>query len=308
MNGALARRVLLALIPVALLSTSSLALSGLTPLPQTSTDAPQEEPAQPEEVRPPRFTSAAPGMPGMAPDNEPAQPEQVVQATEEDTSTVLAQIAEEPLPELVVDRTALNQALAELDRAAEQAKLAVTALDADAQRRYIQETINLLAGSGDAAFRPVTPGASAAAYRGVRPLLIEARVVREAAEVQWIAAVQRQLEARSKRLAEIVQAGAADGTVPAPPPPLDLNAVVGPTGVLGTRGVRPEDQAAELVTKAIRQAGEALRLVPAAQHESVSEAGPVTTNSASDQATQAMEWVVKLLESARKIVQIAVDR
>lgn len=310
MSGAVVRRVLLALIPVALLSTASLALSGLAPLSLTSTEEPQEEPARTEEVRPPRFPPAAPVA---VPDTETGAPERVAQATQqatqEDPDAELARIAEEPLPELVVDKTALTQAMAELNRAAEQAKLAVTALDADAQQRYIQEAINLLAGSGDAAFGPVTPGASAAAYPGVRPLLIEARVVREAAEVQWIAAVQRQLEARSKRLAEIAQAGAGDGTVPPPPPPsLDLNAAVGPTGVLGTRGVRPEEQASELVRQAIRQAAEALRMVPPVQHESVSEAGPVVTNSASDQATQAMEWVVRLLESARKIVQIAVER
>lgn len=308
MSNALIRRIVLAAIPVLLLSTASLAITGLTQQPQfaVSTTA-EEEAAQPEEATTTTATAptdAAGAMPAktLVAQNAPGTQttEQAVQTTEQ------AEQAEEPLPELVVDKTPLTQAMAELDRAIAQSKLSVTALDAGTQQRYIQEAINLLAGSGDAAFRRVTE--AAAEYRGVRPLLIEARVKREAAEVQWLVAVQRQMEARGRRLAEVAQAGQADGTVPAPPPAVvDLSATVGPTGVLGTRGVRPEEQAADLVARALKQASEALKTASTRRQTSIQD-GDADLNHASDQAAQAMEWVVKMLESARKIVQIAIER
>ncbi len=283
MNGSMARRLLLALIPVALLTTASLALTGAAQQPLRIAMMPTIE--QSAEDVPPHVMSAV-TVPARVltaqagqPANQPAQPTDQQQAQPAEQ--------EEPLPELVVDKTPLTQAMADIDRALEQAKLSVTSLDS--QQRYIQETINLLAGSADAGFR-LTSGASAESYKGVRPLLIQARVTREAAEVQWIAAVQRQVEARAKKLAELVQAGNPDGTVPAPQPAtLDLSATVGPTGVLGTRGVRVEEQATELVSRAIRLSTEAL-------------------NPNADEATLIMGKVVRMLETAKKIIQIAIDR
>lgn len=292
------KRVLLALIPVAFLATASLALSGISQ-PFTTMNSPAEE-------------ETAPAVPPRIPAVKYAEKTVVAQAPSQSSDTDSEQVAqtgdplaEEPLPELVVDKTQLNQASADLLRAMEQAKLAVTALDADAQTRYIQETLNYLVGAGDSAFRLVAHSRPADEYKGIRPLLVEARVVREAAEVQWIAAVQRQLEARLKKRAEIAQAG--DSTVPQPSTSNEIAATVGPTGVLGTRGVRPEEQAHELVSRAIKQATEALRFTSATPMPSIAD-GDASVRHASDDATQAMESVVRILQSVQKIIQIAVDR
>jgi hypothetical protein len=294
------KRVLLALIPVAFLATASLALSGISQ-PFMTMDSPAAEEAAP--AVPPRIPAVSYAektvvaqIPTLSSDTDT---EQVAQADDP--------LAEEPLPELVVDKSQLNQASADLLRAMEQAKLAVTALDADTQTKYIQETLNYLVGSGDSTFRLVAHSRPADEYKGMRPLLVEARVVREAAEVQWIAAVQRQLEARLKRLAEIAQAGSPDSTVPQPSTSNEIAATVGPTGVLGTRGVRPEEQAHELVSRAIKQATEALRFTSATPMPSIAD-GDASVRHASDDATQTMESVVRILQSVQKIIQIAVDR
>ncbi len=285
MKGSLARRLLLALIPVALLTTASLALTGGAQQPLRIAMMPTID--QSAEVPPPHVMSAVtvPARVLTAQAGQPATPEQPAQTI---SQAQPAEVPEEPLPDLVVDKTPLTQAMADIDKALEQAKLAVTALDV-VQRGHIQETVNLLAGSADAGFR-LRSGASAESYKGVRPMLIQARVTREAAEVQWIAAVQRQVEARVKKLAELAQAGNPEGTVPAPQiTTIDLSATVGPTGVLGTRGVRVEEQATEVVSRAIRLSTEALSTTP-------------------DETTLIMEKVVRMLETAKKIIQIAIDR
>ncbi len=305
MNGSMARRLLLALIPVALLTTASLALNGgaqqplrVAAMPTLVQSAVATPPHVMSAVTLPARTLIAQAAPPVAP-NQPAQPA--------DQQAQPAEPQDEPLPELVVDKTSLTQAMADIDQALEQAKLSVTSLDGTSQQRYIQETVNFLAGSADAGFR-LMPGASADSYNGVRPLLIQARVTREAAEVQWIAAVQRQLEARAKKLAELAQAGNAEGTVPAPQTPaIGLSATVGPSGVLGTRGVRVEEQATDLVNRAIRQATEALRLAPTTS-QGPREADNVGVSASTDQASQTMESVVRTLEAAKKIIQIAIDR
>ncbi|MGQ0568240.1 MAG: hypothetical protein ACT4P5_01725 [Armatimonadota bacterium] len=316
MKGRTVQRVLLALIPVALLTTGSLAFSVLNHQPVPTDSAPvAEEPAQPtDEAAPPRYmTSPNTAFKTLVAQNQPAptsdQTAQADEQAEQKKITEIAQVAEEPLPELVVDKTPLTQALVELNRATEQAKLAITSLDAAGQARYIQEAINLLAGFEDPNFVAVTGTASAHNYKGVRPMLVQARVIREAAEVQWVAAVQQQMEARAKRLAEIAQAGSTNGTALLPSQgTTDLAAVVGPTGVLGTRGVRPEEQATELVSRAIRQATDALRMMPGHSPSGSAENVGSSLGNASDQATQTMEFVVRILESAKKIVQIAIDR
>jgi hypothetical protein len=310
MKGTVPRRILLALIPVAILATASLALTGTTQQPVRVALMPTAEQAvqTADETSPHVPAAGTPSSKTVAAETgqtaNPGQTAQPAQQTTEQAQPV--ELPPEPLPELIVDKTPLTDAMTDIDRALEQAKLAVTALDAPSQQRYIQEAINLLAGSTDAGFRPLTAGASAESYRGVRPLLIQARVMREAAEVQWIAAVQHQLDARAKKLAEIAQAGNAAGTVPPPPENTDLSSTVGPTGVLGTRGVRVEEQATELVSRAIRQATEALRLVPVRSQSSTPEGEALTQNT--DQATQVMEAVVRMLESAKKIIQIAIER
>lgn len=302
MFGAIAKRTLLALIPIAILTTAGLALTGVTQLPVKFVGTPSEE----EAVVPPATDPAAVPQRTLVAQNQPsAQPDQTAQASEQ------AEAVEEPLPVLVVDKAALASALAEIDRAAAQAKLAVTSLDADAQQRYIQETINLLAGSADPLFQRLAQAGNGDVYKGVRPLLIEARVIREAAEVQWIAAVQRQIEASARKHAELVaQAGTGTGVTPQPVPAsagAEIAAVVGPTGVLGTRGMRPEEQAAELVSRAIRQASGALGTIVNRRQGYIQEGG-VDPNHASEQASDTMDAVLRMLDSARKIIQIAADR
>jgi hypothetical protein len=303
MSAKMLHRIGLALIPVALLTSVSLAFSVMSrPAAEVTSTPPAEESVVPVVTPLPPTTPAEDTS--KRPVTGPAPEPDAIAQTDEQQHVVIQEIAEEPLPELVIDKTALHKAMADLDRAMEQAKLAVTALDADAQARYVQETINVLGGYADPAFR-ATAAASSEMYPGVRPLLIEARVVREAVEVQWIAAVQRQLEARAKKLAEIAQAGGTI-TVPMPPASIDLSATVGPAGVLGTRGVRPEEQALEIVSRTIRQSADALRAIPqAGATVNVEMDG---TSRASDQATSVMEYVVRQLETARKIIQIAIDR
>ncbi len=293
------KRVLLALIPVALLTTASLALTHVIDAPFITPSMTSTE----EATRPSSTEAAAPRVPTAVTVESktvtaqaPAQP----QTTDQTTEPVQAaeQEQEEPLPELVVDKAPLTQAMADLDKAIQQAKLAVTAVDAASQSKYIQETVNLLAGREEPNFRLTALSGTPASYRGVSSLLVEARVKREAAEVQWIAAVQRQLEAHTKRLAEVAQAGQPNGTVSPQQPTVDLNATVGPTGVLGTRGVRPEEQANELVSRAIKQIIEALRIVSAQPRSNVSD-GDVQQGYASDEATRMMESAVKMLETAK---------
>lgn len=306
------KRVLLALIPVALLATASLAFTNVIDDPYFTTTLTSSE-----DATPPSSTAAAPQVPSsvavesktttaQAPTQQPAPSDQATQpaVVAEETEQV------EPLPELVVDKTPLTSALIDLDKAIQQAKLSVTAVDATSQIRYIQESLNLIAGREEPNFRLTAQSdPNGATYRGVSPLLVEARVKREAAEVQWIAAVQSQLEAHSKKLAELAQAGQTDGTVPQPQAPvLDLSATVGPTGVLGTRGMRPEEQANDLINRAIKQAIEAMRFSSAVRPSGSVSDGDVQHAYASDDATRVMESVVRTLETAKKIVQIAIDR
>jgi hypothetical protein len=310
--------MLLALVAVATLATTSLALAGATPQPLRVAFMPTagqlDEPAPVVSQAPPAnqvntTTNPAPSSPPPAQNGQAVTTDQTPQTQPVPAATDQAQPAElqeEPLPELVVDKTPLTDAMLAIDQALEQAKLAVTALDVPSQQRYIQETINLLAGSSDASFRPLATGAGAESYKGVRPLLIQARVTREAAEVQWIAAVQRQLDARAKKMADLAQVGSAAGTVPPPAPSTDLSATVGSAGVLGTRGVRVEEQATELVSRAIRQAADALRLGAAPGQPGTAEVD--TSSQSTDQASQMMDSAVKMLESAKQIIQIAIDR
>jgi len=272
------KRVLLALIPVAFLATASLAISGFNSQPFLVASPFEDEATTANPPRTPSQTVTTKTVVAQSP-TQSSDTEQVAQADDP--------LREEPLPELVVDKTQLNQAMADLFRAIEQAKLAVTALDADSQNRYIQETINYLAGASQPEFRLVAQSGPADGYKGVAPLLVEARVVREAAEVQWIAAVQRQMEASAKKLAELAQADSTTSAVPQPATSNEIASTVGPTGVLGTRGVRVEEQAHGLVSRAIKQA--------------------MGARSSAD-PTDTMEAVVRILETAQKIVKIAVER
>ena len=306
------KRVLLALIPVAMLATASLAFTHVIDAPYFTTTITSSEDATRLSS-----TAAAPRVPSsvaiesttitaQAPTQQPAPSDQATQpaVVAEETEQV------EPLPELVVDKTPLTSALIDLDKAIQQAKLSVTAVDAASQIRYIQETLNLIAGREESNFRLTAQSdPNGTTYRGVSPLLVEARVKREAAEVQWIAAVQSQLEAHSKKLAELAQAGQTDGTVPQPQAPvLDLSATVGPTGVLGTRGMRPEEQANDLINRAIKHAIEAMQFSSAVRPSGSVSDGDVQHAYASDDATRVMESLVRTLETAKKIVQIAIDR
>lgn len=303
------KRVLLALIPVALLTTVSLAFTHVIDAPYltsgTSGDATRPSSSEAAPPRVPTSVTAVTIESKTLTAQAPAQPATTDQTTQ---PVQVVEEQEEPLPELVVDKTALTHAMADLDKAIQQAKLAVTSLDATSQAKYTQESVNLLAGREEPNFRLTALSGAPASYRGVSALLVEARVKREAAEVQWIASLQRQLEARAKRLAELAQAGQPNGSIPQPQQPaLDLSATVGPTGVLGTRGVRVEEQANELISRAIKQTIEALRIVSTQPRSNVADAD-VQQGYASDDATRIMESVVRTLETAKKIVQIAIDR
>ena len=302
MKRTLPQRVLLALIPVALLTTGSMAFSRLvTPPPTVSPTATEAvTPAPSEEAAPPRYTRSTNDQTLVAQAQQQTQTssDQTAQAEDEQHKKTMAeiqQIAEEPMPELVVDKTPLTKAMTELGRAIDQIKLAQTALDGQSQERYLQEAINLLGGFKDPAFSATSSTTNGESYMGVSALLVEARVVREAAEVQWVAAVQQRLEARSKRLAEIAQAANSAGGVVSQPeqaqPTTDLAQTVGAAGVLGTRGVRPEEQASDIVRRAIRQAGTFAR--EAASTGNVSD-GP--------------DSILRTLDAAMKIIQIAANR
>ncbi|MDR7555282.1 MAG: hypothetical protein QN157_06695 [Armatimonadota bacterium] len=307
------KRFLLALVPVTILATASLAFTHIYTHPLDEVAPPAEETV----IAPVAADAPAPQAPALAPEvrktvvaqSEPPKPQQQ-EATTGQVPTQVEEEKDEPLPELVVDKTPLMQAMAELDRALHEAKLAVVAVDAAAQQRHIQESVNLLAGAGEPQFRLIAGDPNT--YKGVRPLLIQARVVREAAEVQWIAAMQRRTEAAARKVAELAQAGTApETTTPQPAQPaLDLSATVGPSGVLGTRGMRPEEQAQQLVDRAIRQAAEALTLAARTQPAGGGGGleGDVQTARVSDEAAQLMQAVVRTLETAKKIVQIAIDR
>lgn len=276
------KRLVLALIPVALMATASLALPDMTPEPSIQETAAIQVAQAPH-------TATTPGNPQVVAQNQSPDQTEVAQASEQE-------VAQEPLPQLVVDRSPLLQALGVLLRATEQAKLAVTELDADAQQRYIQETINLLAGSDDPNFRLVAAPGTASVYTGASSLIAQALVIREAAEVRWVIALQRHLG--QQQTATIAQAG--PGSAPAG---ASTFAVSG----LGTKGLRPEEQANQLLARAIRQAVEALRMA-SEQPEVTSREDVALVNHASDQAAQLMESIVRMLESAMKIVQIAIDR
>ena len=275
------KRLVLALIPVALMATASLALPDMTPEPSIQETAAIQVAQAPH-------TATTPGNPQVVAQNQSPDQTEVAQASE--------QVAQEPLPQLVVDRSPLLQALGVLLRATEQAKLAVTELDADAQQRYIQETINLLAGSDDPNFRLVAAPGTASVYTGASSLLAQALVIREAAEVQYLVALQRY--PGQQQTATIAQAG--PGSAPAGANTLAVS-------TLGTKGLRPEEQANQLLARAIQQAVDALRMA-SEQPEVTSREDVALVNHASDQAAQLMESIVRMLESAMKIVQIAIDR
>jgi hypothetical protein len=126
------------------------------------------------------------------------------------------------------------------------------------------------------------------------------------ADVRMLTRLKSDVELR-RRLAELAQAG--DGSIVQPPANVDVTAWLGPNGVLGTRNMRPEDQATELVSRAIKHATEALRKAMNREQPQQSIADQsIATNHASEEATETMESLVKWLETAKKIVQIAIDR
>lgn len=272
------QRVFLALIPVMLLTTASLALPGLTPEPLkifTPASAPVAQAPAPS-TAPVIAPSAATPFKGRV----------LAQATQQQSSEVAQETpVAAPLPQLVVDKTQLVEAMSFLVRATEQAKLSLTALDAQAQRLYIQETINLIAGEGDAHFRLVTT--SAGTYPGTVALLSQALQAREQSEATYLAEIQ-------KLSGEVAGAGGAA-----------TNPNVIP--MLGTRGLRPEEQTSQLIERALIQAVQALA-VAQAKPEAGIYGKEADAKFASDEATAIMESVVKMLESALKIVQIAIDR
>lgn len=278
------KRVLLALIPVALMTTASLALPGLTPEPLKIFTPASQPVAQAPAASTPIATA-----PIVAQQSAPLplkpQPKVVAQATDQQSSESTVVVQEVPLPQLVVDKTQLVEAMSFLVRATEQAKLSVTALDAQTQRIYIQETINLLAGSADAHFRQVTQ--TTGNYPGTAALLSQSLSARETSEATWLAE-------NEKLSGEVAGAGG-----PAASPDV--------IKILGTRGLRPEEQASQLIERALGQATQALAVASLAPEADL-RGQEVAAKFASEEATMVMEGVVKYLESALKIVQIAIDR
>jgi len=275
------KRLLLALIPVALLASVSFAYPVLNP-------EPSSEPAP--------ALVAGPG--GTATNSSPTAPAVVAQAPA--TQTVAQQptppaqpapapaVTDESVPPLVVDKSQLVEAAALLERAIQQAKVAADATDVQTQQAAIQQTISLLAGSASVNSQT---GQAMTTSAGVVPLLSQALTAREAAEQQWLVALEQ-------RDSQIYVAGPG-GTIP---PAATSNIK------LGTQGLRPEEQASLLVSRAILQATNALRVaVMPAEAESVEDRGTVMTG-VSDEASDMMLWVARQLESALKIVQIAINR
>ena len=276
------KRLLLALIPVALLASVSFAYPVLNP-------EPSSEPAP--------ALVAGPG--GTATNSSPTAPAVVAQAPA--TQTVAQQpatppaqpapapaVTDESVPPLVVDKSQLVEAAALLERAIQQAKVAADATGVQAQQAAIQQTISLLAGSASVNSQT---GQAMTTSAGVVPLLSQALTAREAAEQQWLVALEQ-------RDSQIYVAGPG-GTIP---PAATSNIK------LGTQGLRPEEQASLLVSRAILQATNALRVaVMPAEAESVEDRGTAMTG-VSDEASDMMLWVARQLESALKIVQIAINR
>jgi len=199
-----------------------------------------------------------------------------------------AAVTDESVPPLVVDKSQLVEAAALLERAIQQAKVAADATGVQAQQAAIQQTISLLAGSASVSSQT---GQATTTSAGVVPLLSQALTAREAAEQQWLVALEQ-------RDSQIYVAGPG-GTIP---PAATSNIK------LGTQGLRPEEQASLLVSRAILQATNALRVaVMPAEAESVEDRGTAMTG-VSDEASDMMLWVARQLESALKIVQIAINR
>ncbi len=278
------KRVFLALIPVALMTTASLALPGLTPEPLKIFTPAVQPLAQAPALSTPITT--APVIAQSAPVPAKPQPKVLAQSTQQTTQTPPPVVQEVPLPQLVVDKTQLVEAMSFLVRATEQAKLSVTALDVEAQRAYIQEAINLLAGSADAHFRQI--GQSTGSYPGAVALLSQSLQARETSEAAWLAEMQ-------KFSGEVAGADTPAAAAPAV------------TTILGTRGLRPEEQASQLIERAIAQATMALAAATLPPDSDV-RAQELGARFASEEATSIMESVVKFLESALKVVQIAIDR
>ena len=278
------KRLLLALIPVALLASVSFAYPVLNPEPYSS---------------PTPALVAGPG--GTATNSSPTAPAVVAQAptSQSTTSQPIAQqpaapaqpapaVTEESVPPLVVDKSQLVEAAALLERAIQQAKVAADATDVQTQQAAIQQTISLLAGSASVSSQT---GQATTTTAGVVPLLSQALTVREAAEQQWLAALEQ-------RDSQIYIAGPG-GTLP---PAVTANVK------LGTQGLRPEEQASLLVSRAILQATNALRVaVMPAEAENAEDRGTAMTG-VSDEASDMMLWVARQLEAALKIVQIAINR
>jgi len=275
------KRLLLALIPVALLASVSFAYPVLNPEPYSS---------------PTPALVAGPG--GTATNSSPTAPAVVAQAPA--TQTVAQQptppaqpapapaVTDESVPPLVVDKSQLVEAAALLERAIQQAKVAVDAADVQAQQAAIQQTISLLAGSASVNSQT---GQAMTTSAGVVPLLSQALTAREAAEQQWLVALEQ-------RDSQLYVAGPG-GTLP-PAPTASIK--------LGTQGLRPEEQASLLVNRAILQATNALRVAVApAEAESAEDRGTAMTG-VSGEASDVMLWVVRQLEAALKIVQIAINR
>ena len=275
------KRLLLALIPVALLASVSFAYPVLNPEPYAE--------SAPALVAGPGGTattssSTAPAVVAQAPATQtvaqqPAAPAQPAPAPA---------VTDESVPPLVVDKSQLVEAAAILERAIQQAKVAADTTDVQAQQAAIQQTISLLAGSASVSSQT---GQATTTSAGVVPLLSQALTTREASEQQWLVALEQ-------RDSQIYVAGPG-GTIP---PAATSNIK------LGTQGLRPEEQASLLVSRAILQATNAMRVaVMPAEAESVEDRGTAMTG-VSDEASDMMLWVARQLESALKIVQIAINR
>ncbi len=286
------KRIVLALVPVVLLATASLATPAweeervIAPV-DVSTPPPVTEGFEataPPATTPPiaQYDPATP--PAAPPAQTPEQPQTVQPAP------AAPAVVPESIP-LVVDKSQLVEAMALLTQASEHAALAVDASSAEAQREHIQEVITILTG---ASAESAAPGATEAANEestetmvasaGVSSLLEQARATREVAEAQWEQTLQQTYVA-------------GPGTAPTPT-------------AFGTVDLRPEDQAKLLVDRALLQAVQAIGLTstPAAGTYSVSRENDAGALGVSEEATATMESVVRTLKAAMQIVQIALDR
>jgi hypothetical protein len=289
------KQLLLAVLPIVLLATAAAALPDRDGSAE-ATVSPLIAPARQsggQDATTTTSTTVTQSQTPPAPVTQPVTQPETQPATQQPAAPPAPAPAttEEPtVPPLVVDKTQLVEANALLEQAITQANLAVSATTTAAQQEHIQQAINILAGSSSVYFKAAgaEPMASSS---GVGPLLSQALSARQSAEEQWVAALYQ-------RDAQFFVAGPGAASQPSVSLPL------------GTAGMRPEEQASQIVDKAILQAVNALRLtvLPVEREGGEEQGSAATVVTVSTEAADLMQYVARQLQAAQQVVQIAINR